>query len=117
MYLMQDSLIFFRKPVHEAQRASIARRFPAVESVFIQADVRLHAWHIGRSPLVLHFGGNAEEVSWMLEEAPRRAPGVGWLPIDYRGEGPDHSRRALAPAVCGLGGTKAVGRTAGRRAQ
>jgi len=74
MYLMQDSLIFFRKPVHETQRDSIARRFPAVESVFIQADVRLHAWHIRGSPLVLYFGGNAEEVSWMLEEAPRRAP-------------------------------------------
>jgi len=87
MYLMQDSLIFFRQPVHEAQRDSIARRFPAVESVFIQADVRLHAWHVRGSPLVLYFGGNAEEVSWMLEEAPRRAPGVGWLLIDYRGYG------------------------------
>jgi pimeloyl-ACP methyl ester carboxylesterase len=87
MYLMQDSLIFFRQPVHAAQRDSIARRFPAVESVFIQADVRLHAWHIPGSPLVLYFGGNAEEVSWMLEEAPRRAPGVGWLLIDYRGYG------------------------------
>ena len=87
MYLMQDSLIFFRQPVHEAQRESIARRFPTVESVFIQTDVRLHAWHIQGSPLVLYFGGNAEEVSWMLEEAPRRAPGVGWLLIDYRGYG------------------------------
>src|SRR5256885_11493381 len=42
---LSRSLIFFRKPVHEAQRESVARRFPAVESVFIQADVRLHAWH------------------------------------------------------------------------
>src|SRR5712691_8346995 len=87
MYLMQDQLFFFRQRVHEAQRDSIARRFPAVESVFIQADVRLHAWHVRGSPLVLYFGGNAEEVSWMLEEAPRRAPGVGWLLIDYRGYG------------------------------
>jgi uncharacterized protein len=87
MYLMQDQLIFFRQPVREAQRDSIARRFPAVESVFIHTDVRLHAWHIRGSPLVLYFGGNAEEVSWMLEEAPRRAPGVGWLLIDYRGYG------------------------------
>src|SRR5690606_12067614 len=38
-------------------------------------------------PLVIYFGGNAEEVSWMLEEAPRRAPGVGWLLVDYRGYG------------------------------
>src|SRR6202007_1452701 len=96
MYLMQDQLIFFRQPVHEAQRDSIARRFPAVESVFIQADVRLHAWHIRGSPLVLYFGGNAEEVSWMLEEAPRRTPGVGWLLIDYRGYGSSEGAPAQA---------------------
>ena len=87
MYLMQDQLIFFRQPVQEAQRDSIARRFPVAESVFIHTDVRLHAWHIRGSPLVLYFGGNAEEVSWMLEQAPRRARGVGWLLTDYRGYG------------------------------
>src|SRR3989442_14569064 len=84
-----------------AKRASTGRRFPAVESVFIQADVRLHAWHVRGSPLVLYFGGNAEEVSWMLEEAPRRAPGVGWLLIDYRGYGSSEgspSEAALASA-------------------
>jgi pimeloyl-ACP methyl ester carboxylesterase len=87
MYLIQDQLIFFRQPVHAAQRDSIARRFPAVESVFIQTDVRLHAWHVKGSPLVLYFGGNAEEVSWMIAESAQRAPGVGWLLVDYRGYG------------------------------
>jgi hypothetical protein len=87
MYLVQDKLIFFRQPVHEAQRDSIAQRFPAVKSVFIQTDVRLHAWHVKGSPLVLYFGGNAEEVSWMIAESARRAPGVGWLLVDYRGYG------------------------------
>jgi pimeloyl-ACP methyl ester carboxylesterase len=37
--------------------------------------------------LVLYFGGNAEEVSWMLEEAQAGAPGVSWLLMDYRGYG------------------------------
>lgn len=87
MYLVQDKLLFFRQPVAEAQRESIARRFPAVESVFIETDVRLHAWHVKGSPLVLYFGGNAEEVSWMIAESARRAPGVGWLLVDYRGYG------------------------------
>src|SRR6202165_4537685 len=87
MYLVQDKLLFFRQPVAEAQRASIARRFPAVESVFIETDVRLHAWHVKGSPLVLYFGGNAEEVSWMIAESARRTPGVGWLLVDYRGYG------------------------------
>ena len=52
---------------------------------------RLRGWivkgAVTPAPVVIYFGGNAEEVSWMLEEAPRRAPGVGWLLIDYRGYG------------------------------
>src|SRR5205807_9089579 len=83
----RDQLVFFPQPVRAAERDSTARRCPAAESVFIHTDVRLHAWHIRGSPLVLYFGGNAEEVSWMLEEAAQRAPGVGWLLTDYRGYG------------------------------
>jgi len=91
MYLAQDSLIFHPQPLAEAQRVQIARR-AAVESVFIHAEdgTRLHAWHArGRSgsSLVMYFGGNAEEVSWMLDEAARRTPEVGWLLVDYRGYG------------------------------
>jgi pimeloyl-ACP methyl ester carboxylesterase len=36
---------------------------------------------------VLYFGGNAEEVSWMLGKASAQAPGTGWLLVDYRGYG------------------------------
>jgi pimeloyl-ACP methyl ester carboxylesterase len=91
MYLAQDSLIFFRQPMDEARRAALART-AAVESLFIHgADgTRLHAWHVKAAPgapLVLYFGGNAEEVSWMMDDAARRAPGVGWLLVDYRGYG------------------------------
>ena len=35
----------------------------------------------------MYFGGNAEEVSWMLQEAAGRTPGIGWLLVDYRGYG------------------------------
>jgi len=92
MYLAQDSLIFHPQPLSEAQRLAVSQR-SAAESVFIDAadGTRLHAWHVkGKeqgSPLVLYFGGNAEEVSWMLDEAARRTPGVGWLLVDYRGYG------------------------------
>jgi pimeloyl-ACP methyl ester carboxylesterase len=66
-----------------------------VRELFIQSEGhRLHAWHVAGlpgAPLVLYFGGNAEEVSWMLEEvgAPLRSPtpGAGWLLVDYRGYG------------------------------
>lgn len=91
MYLAQDSLLFYPQPLAEARRASIAQR-PALESLFIDAadGTRLHAWHVKGAPgasLVIYFGGNAEEVSWMLEEAPGRTPEASWLLVDYRGYG------------------------------
>jgi hypothetical protein len=91
VYLAQDSLVFHPQPIAEAQRAALAQR-PAVESLFIDAadGTRLHAWHArGKSAdtLVMYFGGNAEEVSWMLDDAARRTPDAGWLLVDYRGYG------------------------------
>jgi len=91
MYLMQDSLLFHPQPLHPVQRDSIAKRSAAGE-VFLQDPngVRLHAWHVKAAPgkpLVIYFGGNAEDVSWMIDEARSRAPGVGWLLVDYRGYG------------------------------
>ena len=89
VYLAQDALIFYRQPLPEARRADVARRFPAVQEVFLQAKdgSRLHAWHVrGSGPLVIYFGGNAEETSWMLEETSS-APGVAWLIVSYRGYG------------------------------
>ena len=87
VYLSQDSLIFHPQPMAESQRLLVSSK-PAVESIFLKAPdgTRLHAWHVKGEPLILYFGGNAEEVSWMLEQA-RRAPGVGWLLVDYRGYG------------------------------
>ena len=95
VYLAQDALIFYRQPLPEARRAEVARRFPSVREIFFQAKdgTRLHAWHVaaagsgaGKSALVLYFGGNAEEASWMLEETGN-APGVSWLIVNYRGYG------------------------------
>jgi uncharacterized protein len=88
MYFAQDSLIFHPQRLEESRRAALASR-PGLESIFIDAadGARLHAWHVKGDPLVIYFGGNAEEVSWMLDDAARRAPGVGWLLVDYRGYG------------------------------
>ena len=91
-YLLQDKLIFQPRPLAEPQRQAIAARHPEVADTFLQAadGTRLHAWHVksaADAPLVLYFGGNAEEVSWMLDELPRRASGAAWLLVDYRGYG------------------------------
>ena len=91
LWLMQDQLIFMPRRLPDADREAFARRIPNLESLFIESDgVKLHAWHLKAptgAPLVMYFGGNAEEVSWMVEEAARRAPGTGWLIVDYRGYG------------------------------
>jgi uncharacterized protein len=90
VYLAQDALIFYRQPITEGRRAEIARLEPPAADVWPAAadGTRVHAWHVKSGPgLVLYFGGNAEEVSWMLEEAQTGAPGVSWLLMDYRGYG------------------------------
>jgi uncharacterized protein len=92
VYLAQDQLIFFPQPLAAAQREDVAKRYPAVRELFLQSadGTALHAWHVPGpvdAPLVMYFGGNAEEVSWMLGEAARRTPAVGWLLVDYRGYG------------------------------
>jgi pimeloyl-ACP methyl ester carboxylesterase len=91
-YLLQDKLIFLPQAISESQREAIAARHREVADVFLQVvdGPRLHAWHVkgaAGAPLVLYFGGNAEEVSWLLDELPRHAIGAGWLLVDYRGYG------------------------------
>jgi len=89
MYVGQDRLIFHPQPMTQEALAQTANAFPAARSVFMQArdGTRLHAWHLAGSPLVLYFGGNAEDVSWMLRRVAQQTPGAGWLLVDYRGYG------------------------------
>jgi pimeloyl-ACP methyl ester carboxylesterase len=88
MYFLQDRLLFHPRPLAEATRALVAQS-AGVESIFIRAadGTRVHAWYLKGSPLILYFGGNAEEVSWMIAPAKRAVPGAGWLLVDYRGYG------------------------------
>ena len=90
MYLVQDRLIFLPRPLEDAQRSALLHG--PVQSLFIHAadGTRLHAWHVkgdSDKALLIYFGGNAEEVSWMLHEAGSRTPGMSWLLVDYRGYG------------------------------
>lgn len=89
LFALQERLIFFPPPAAQAS--------PGAQSVFLEADdgTRLHAWHVKAppgAPLVLYFGGNAEDVSWMVAEASHHALGAAWLLIDYRGYGASEGR-------------------------
>ena len=110
VYLAQDSLIFYRQPLPDARRAEVARRFPAATEVSIPSSdgAKLHGWLVRpqageRVPLVLYYGGNAEEVSHMLEAIgdPLRGdtPGVAWLIVNYRGYGASEGRPSQASLV------------------
>ena len=109
VYLAQDSLIFYRQPLSDARRTEIKHRFPAASELFVQSadGTKLHGWlvkpqGVERAPLMIYFGGNAEEASHMLEAIgdPARGdtPGVAWLVFNYRGYGASEG----APSQSGL---------------
>ncbi len=95
LYFLQDRLIFLRQPLDPGRRDSVLQRFPNVEDVNLVAQdgTRLHGFLSKpeaaagtKIPLVIYFGGNAEEASWLLEEG-ERPQDWAWLAVNYRGYG------------------------------
>ena len=92
IYLFQERLIFFPQPL--AQDPLKANPGAAIEEIsLVSSDkVRLHGWLVkaapapAPAPILIYFGGNAEEVSWLAATAGRYA---GWslLLFNYRGYG------------------------------
>ncbi len=111
MYFLQDGLLFLPQPIEPARREMLARRAPRVEELRIAAedDTELHGWlarpegkgsteGARRFPLVIYFGGNAEEVSWLVDD-PARPREWGWLLVNYRGYGVSAGRPGEAALV------------------
>ena len=95
MYLMQDSLLFFPQPLMGPPPASRADR-PVADLAFETADgARVRGWVVGtaagRAPLVVYYGGNAEEVSWQAREAGWPADWSLAL-VNYRGYGASYGK-------------------------
>ncbi len=92
IYFLQERLIFFPQPV--AEDPLKINPEAAIEEVTLTTSdqVRLHGWLVkGKpaqtpAPLLIYFGGNAEEVSWLASTAGRYS---GWslLLFNYRGYG------------------------------
>src|SRR5437762_4044779 len=86
-WLAQDRLIFFPQPI--GSTAHIGTEMAPLEIV-AGDGTRLHGWmriaNATPAPVVIYFGGNAEEVSWTITE--RRWP-LGWtvVAVNYRGYG------------------------------
>src|SRR5713226_1054483 len=86
-WLFQERMMFFPRPVDSCPAPR-----PNVEDLtLVAADgVKLRGWLVrgagAPAPLVIYFGGNAEEVSWLTEVADQFS---GWslLLVNFRGYG------------------------------
>jgi len=92
-FLLQEQILFSRQSLSRERLEWARTSFPNAEEVKIAVakDVELHGWLVkgsgtDKSPLLIYFGGNAEEVSGQLETA-RLLPGWSLLFVNYRGYG------------------------------
>lgn len=94
LYFAQERMIFFPQPLADEVRAAVHRAVPDVEEIALPvADgQRLHGWFVPngadarQAPVLIYFGGNAEEVSPLaLEGAALR--GISLALFNYRGYG------------------------------
>ena len=98
LYLLQEQLIFLRPPLADGDRHAVQLLSGTTEIRITAYDgTRLHGWlrHTAKEPpsrgLVIYFGGNAEEVSGQMHDAPMLAP---WsvAAVNYRGYGLSEGR-------------------------
>ena len=96
---LDSRLLYFPQPHSVDDWRAIADRTGA-QPIEIERDgVVLRGWFLppanatraSRHPVVIYFGGNAEETSWMLAEA-RRLPGYAFVAVNYRGYGASGGR-------------------------
>ena len=92
-YLAQERLIFFPQRLDERAALGIQQSHPRAEGFQLVAEdgVLLRGWLVGGLarrpwPLLIYFGGNAEEVSWLVPELSR-FPEFAALLVNYRGYG------------------------------
>lgn len=93
LYYVQDNMIFFPQPVYENELVLLKDRYKNVEDVKIKSvdGVELSGWYVDnskaeKSPLVIYFGGNAEEVSHLIGEQ-EQFNGWSMVLMNYRGYG------------------------------
>jgi pimeloyl-ACP methyl ester carboxylesterase len=99
LYFFQDALIFFPQPTPPQNRSAFA---PCALSLEHEGR-RLQGWYVsGRvrreRPLLVYYGGNAEEVSGNLPDLGRLEAGA-YLFMNYRGYG-DSDGKPSQKALC-----------------
>ena len=92
LVVFERQLIFSPQRIDEGYAQHVLS-YSNVEEISIQADdnTSLHGWLVSSqgeepSPLIIYYGGNAEEVSHMISQA-HNFPGFSLLLMNYRGYG------------------------------
>ena len=98
LYFSQERLIFYPQRLDQEAARILQRAYPSAEPVELEVDsgVKVRGWLVhgqtrAPAPLVIYFGGNGEEVSWLVTESPRLAPWAVLL-VNYRGYGLSYGR-------------------------
>lgn len=93
LYIFQEKLIFYLQPITEQVLNDIRKEYKNAEEINIKTsdNVNLHGWLVRNSaskkcPLIIYFGGNAEEVSHLVSDA-RNIENWSLAAINYRGYG------------------------------
>jgi len=87
MWVFQERMLFFPRPLDS--RPALRSNVEEVSIVAVDG-ITLRGWLVkgdgAPAPLVIYFGGNAEEVSWLVDAADHF---VGWslLLVNFRGYG------------------------------
>jgi uncharacterized protein len=96
VWLAQDNLVFYPPPAIATPAAPSGWQVEAVELATRDgtklAGVLLRRPGAGRSPLVIYFGGNAEEVTASAGDAPTLYGERAVLLVNYRGYGASRGR-------------------------
>ena len=98
LYLLQEQLIFLTPPLADGDRHTVQLLRGTTEIRVTAYDgTELHGWlrHTAEEAqprgLVIYFGGNAEEVSGQMHDAPMLAP-WSFAAVNYRGFGLSEGR-------------------------
>ncbi|MFM9884868.1 MAG: alpha/beta hydrolase [Burkholderiales bacterium] len=90
---IDSHFIYIPQPISDAVASRITQSSPSAEEIVLSSadGVRLHGWIVnhrdqGMKPLLIYYGGNADEVSWLLAHA-HRFRGYALLLMNYRGYG------------------------------
>lgn len=94
VYFAQDRLIFFPQPIEERMLAAVRNAAPDAQELELKTEdgERLHGWYVpngapvSEAPVLMYFGGNAEEVSHLALEASELR-GISLVLFNYRGYG------------------------------